>query len=56
MQVFWTKADNAMGYIIVGINVANSRVDGDPACRSNETTGNDDNREHFRPDSREQDL
>ena len=39
MQVHWTKADNAMGYIIVAINVANSMVDGEPVVLND---GNDE--------------
>ena len=30
LQVHWTKAANAMGYIIVAINTADSMVGGDP--------------------------
>ena len=30
LQVYWTKAANAMGYIIVAIDTADSTVDGDP--------------------------
>ena len=30
LQVYWTKAANAMGYIIVAINTADSTVGGDP--------------------------
>ena len=30
LQVYWTKAANAMGYIIVAIDIADSTVGGDP--------------------------